>query len=92
MDDTKKDDQSSGSKNSIADQMTEIVATAAGALAETAVRSVANRERNTAAKKAPEPVKTRQSRSSPTRRGSGRPVLQVQNRVKPRRRLDCNLG
>ena len=41
MDDTKKDeDQSNGKATSVAEQMTNMLATAAGALAETAVKTV----------------------------------------------------
>ena len=44
-------------KKPIADQVTDLVASAAGALAETAVKSVAKRVRKTAAKKTPVPLK-----------------------------------
>lgn len=44
-------------KKSVADQMTDMLATAAGALAETAVKTVAKRVRKTVAKKTPAPVK-----------------------------------
>ena len=59
MDDTKRNEeqQSTEPKKPLADQMTDLLATAAGALAETAVKSVAKRVRKTAAKRTPEPVK-----------------------------------
>jgi len=63
MDDTKQTDehataaQPEPSKKPIAEQMTDLLATAAGALAEGAVRSVAKHVRKTAAKKAPAPIK-----------------------------------
>jgi hypothetical protein len=57
MDDTKKNEDQSDEKKSVADQMTDMLATAAGALAETAVKTVAKRVRKTVAKKTPAPVK-----------------------------------
>ena len=44
-------------KKPVGEQITDLVAVAAGALAETAVKSVAKRVRKAAAKKTPEPVK-----------------------------------
>jgi hypothetical protein len=59
MDDTKQSEEQQGNqpKKPLADQVTDLLATAAGALAETAVKSVAKRVRKTAAKKTPKPVK-----------------------------------
>ena len=53
MDDTKQSEeqQSSEPKKPLADQVTDLLATAAGAFAETAVKSVAKRVRKTAARK-----------------------------------------
>ena len=63
MDDTKQtgehspETQSDQPKKPLGEQITELVATAAGVLAEGAVRSVAKRVRKTAAKKTPVPLK-----------------------------------
>src|SRR4051812_670530 len=63
MDDTKQTEeqataaQPEQAKKPITEQMTDLLATAAGALAEGAVRSVAKRVRKTAAKKTPAPMK-----------------------------------
>ena len=60
MDDTKQSEEQQGNqpKKPLADQVTDLLAIAAGALAETAVKSVAKRVRKTAARKTPKPVKT----------------------------------
>jgi hypothetical protein len=59
MDDTKQDqsDEKSEPQKPIADQVTDLLATAAGALAQNAVKHVATRIRKTAAEKTPKPVK-----------------------------------
>ena len=57
MDDTKQKEEQNDPKKPVGEQITDFVALAAGALAETAVKSVAKRMRKAAAKKTPEPVK-----------------------------------
>ena len=57
MDDTKQNEEQNDPKRPVGEQITDLVAAAAGALAETAVKSVAKRVRKADAKKAPEPVK-----------------------------------
>jgi hypothetical protein len=53
MDDTKQKDEQTGPKKPVGEQVTDLVAAAAGALAETAVQSVAKRVRKAAAEKTP---------------------------------------
>jgi hypothetical protein len=57
MDDTKQKEEQNGPKKPVGEQVTDLVAAAAGALAETAVQSVAKRVRKAAAAKTPKPVK-----------------------------------
>ena len=57
MDDTKQKEEQNDPKKPVGEQITDIVGLAAGALAETAVKSVAKRMRKAATKKTPEPVK-----------------------------------
>ena len=57
MDDTKQKEEQNDPKKPVGEQITDFVALAAGALAETAVKSVARRMRNAAPKKTPEPLK-----------------------------------
>ena len=70
MDDRKKNNRSD-EKKSVADQMTDMLATAAGALAETAVKTVAKRVRKTVTKKTPAPVKNSENRSESGQRFEG---------------------
>src|SRR5215207_10086448 len=57
MDDTKQKEEQNDSKKPVGEQITDLVAAAAGALAETAVKSVAKRARKATAKKTPAPMK-----------------------------------
>ena len=56
-DDTKQNEEQSDPKKPAGEQITDLVAAAAGARAEPAVKSVAKRVRKAAAKKTPDPVK-----------------------------------
>ena len=86
MDDTKQKEEQNDPKKPVGEQITDFVALAAGALAETAVKSVARRMRNAPPKKTPEPlkkaVKSISKASKAPKRSAKKAVKKVVKRAK----------